>query len=387
MGERKSKAYLEKIKNKYGVDELYSWSKYHLGKTDPYGYLLRYILKEKETRYSIYGVSGGKCHDILEDFYTGKLQYDDMIKEYDMALYEMELAGLKYNRSDEKKNATIAKKYEDNMKLFFVGHIPTEGKTICEQFIVIKVGKYIFQGYIDFIHKVGDKYHIIDFKTSTIYTGKKIDEENGQLVLYAESLIQLGVPIENIVIGWNFLKYTKVNVLTTTKDKETKLEKTRSKNCLRTEWVSEMKSYLTKLLSKLTEYDELEIEDMVQTACENNNLDNIPEHIKSRFTKEDCFVQIPLTQDTIDDLKHNIETTIDRLKEKELEYAETKDDTLFWTVIDKKNEYFFNNLCGYNGKQHKPYGEYLDTINMFTREPKQSNKSNDKDDLSWLDDL
>ena len=29
MGERKSKEYLNKVKEKYGVDELWSWSKYH----------------------------------------------------------------------------------------------------------------------------------------------------------------------------------------------------------------------------------------------------------------------------------------------------------------------------------------------------------------------
>lgn len=384
MGERKSKQYLEKIKEKYGVDELYSWSKYHLGHTDPYGYLLRYILKEKETRQSIYGVSGGKCHDILEEFYLGNIKYEDMIKEYDIALYEMDLAGLKYNRNDDKKNESIANKYEENMKLFFVQHIPVEGKVICEQFVTIKVGDYVFQGYIDFIHKESDKYVITDFKTSTIYVGKKILEERGQLVLYAEALIQKGVPIEDIIIRWNFLKYTKVNILTNTKDKETKLEKTKSKNCLRYEWVKETSSYLSKLLNKLTDLDELEIEDMVQTASENNNMDNIPEHIKSRFTLEDCYVEIPLDQDVIDDLKHEIIHTLNGLKEKEEEYVITKDDTLFWTTIDKSNEYFFNNLCGYNGKQHKPYGEYLDTIKAFT---KTTDNKNNNDDLSWLNEL
>lgn len=386
MGERKSKQYLEKIKKKYGVDELYSWSKYHVGKSDPYGYLLKYILREKETRQSIYGVSGGKCHDILEKFYTNEIKYEDMKKEYDIALYEMELADLKYNRSDDKKNSTIAKKYEDNMKLFFVEHIPVEGSVACEKFAIIKVGKYIFQGYIDFVHKENGKYIVTDFKTSTIYTGKKIEEERGQLVLYAESLVQLGVPLEDIIIRWNFLKYTKVNVLTTTKDKETKLEKTKSKNCLRYEWVKETKPYLTKLMSKLTDFDELEVEDMVQTACENNNLDNIPKCVSDRFTREDCYVNIPLSQDVIDDLKYDIIRTLDELREKEVEYRQTEDDKLFWTVIDKKNEYFFNNLCGYNKHQHKPYGEYLETINMLVKDNTTSTKAKD-DDLSWLDDL
>lgn len=384
MGERKSKEYLNKLKEKYNVDELWSWSKYHTAHTDLYSYLLKYILHEKETKQSIYGISGGICHDILEKFYTKELTYQDMIKEYEMKIYEMELAGLKYNRGDEKKNESIADKYESNMKLFFAQHIPVDGKVICEKFVTIKVGEYVFQGYIDFVNKENEDFIITDFKTSTIYVGKKILEERGQLVLYAEALHQLGIPIENIKIRWNFLKYTKVNILTTTKDKETKLEKTKSKNCLRSEWVSEISKDLSKLLNKLTNLDELEIEDIVQTSMENNNLDNLPSCIKDRITKEDCYVYIPLDLEVVNELKNNIIQTLNDVKEKEKEYEITKDDRIFWTEIDKKNEYFFSNLCGYSAKQHKPYGEYLSLIHNLTKD--DSSKIS-KDDMSWLNDL
>jgi len=72
MGERKSKEYLNKLKNKLGVDIIYSWSRYHSYCNDSYSYLLKYIKHEKEVKKDgIYGVSGNVCHDIIERYYLG----------------------------------------------------------------------------------------------------------------------------------------------------------------------------------------------------------------------------------------------------------------------------------------------------------------------------
>lgn len=383
MSGRKSKEYLNKLKEKYKVDILWSWSRYNSYKTDPYGYLLKYILHVPETKTSIYSVSGGVVHDILEKFYKKEIAYDDMLKEYEDRLFEMNMAELKYDRANEDKNKSISDKYENNIRLFFQNYIPIDGKTITEQFITVRVGIYVFQGYIDFIHRCEDGFYIIeDFKTSTIYVGEKIAKERGQLVLYAESLIQRGIPLDKIKVGWNFLKYCTVESQLQGKDKETGLHKTKTKNALRTEWVKEISSNIKTWLKKM-EYDDLEIADIIQTCCENNNLDILPKDLQERYKVSDCYVYIPLTQEIIDDLKENINKTLDEITEKEKEYQITKDDRLFWTEITKKNEYFFYNLCGYSTAQHKPFKEYLDDSNVFTKE---TTKSNDED-MSWLDDL
>uniref|UniRef100_UPI0039EC3733 PD-(D/E)XK nuclease family protein n=1 Tax=Clostridium perfringens TaxID=1502 RepID=UPI0039EC3733 len=174
-------------------------------------------------------------------------------------------------------------------------------------------GNNVFQGYIDFItrDKNGD-YHIIDWKTSTIYTGKKVLKESGQLILYAERLIQRGVPIDKIHIKWNFLKYCTVQQTLITVDKETKLHKLRNKNCLRTEWVKGIEPNLRKWLKKIG-FNELEIEDSIETSIENNNLDNMPPEIQSKFKILDCYVEIPLTQEIINNLKKDIIKTIDEI--------------------------------------------------------------------------
>lgn len=386
---RMDKEKLNKIKKKYGVDTLWSWSRYNSYKTDPYGYLLRYIKHEKETKESIYGISGGVVHDIVEKYYKKEITYEQMIEEYESKLFEMNMAELKYNRKDEKANESIANKYEGCIRLFFHNHIPIEGKVITEQFVTIKVGKNVFQGYIDFIHKEKDDYIITDWKTSTLYIGEKAVKESGQLVLYAESLIQRGIPINNIKIRWNFLKYCNITSQLKGIDKETKLHKTRESKELRDRWVSKIANNL-KMWLKEDGYEELEIEDMVQTSINNNDLDNIPKDIRDKYKIEDCYVYIPLTQELIDDLKENIIKTINEIEQKEKDYNEyiEQGDTdgaehLFWTEVTEKNAFFFNNLCGYSSKQHKPYKEYLDNLNMWVKQ--DENKEVDDDD--WLNNL
>lgn len=381
---RVSKEKLEKIKNKYKVNELWSWSKYNSYKTDPYGWYLKYILHEKETKHSIWGISGGNIHDIIERFYQKQINYEYMIVEYEDKLFEMNMAELKYNRKDEKANEKLASRYEDCIKLFFQQHIPIQGKVITEQFVTIKVGDNIFQGYIDFIHKDNEgNYIITDWKSSTIYTGKKIHKEKGQLVLYAESLIQKGVSIDNIKIRWNFLKYCTVTYTLKSKDKETKKNKTSQGNYLRNEWVDSIKNNLKMWLAETKEYDELKIDEMVDIAVKNNNLNNIPKDIQDRYSIEDCYVYIPLTQESINELKEDIIDTIDEINRNKKVYETTEDDKIWWTEIDKSNEFYFANLCGYSPKQHKPYAQYLEDINLFVNDK----KDNEDIDDSWLDEL
>ena len=72
-----------KYVKKFHTNILWSWSRYNIFKTDPYSYFLKYIKGEKEDRRdSIYCVSGGYCHDILEKYYNGEISavwYDKWI--------------------------------------------------------------------------------------------------------------------------------------------------------------------------------------------------------------------------------------------------------------------------------------------------------------------
>ena len=59
--------------------------------------------KKIERINSIYCVSGGNVHDIIEQLYTGTIKYEDMSELYEDSLFTMNCAELKYNRSDSEK--------------------------------------------------------------------------------------------------------------------------------------------------------------------------------------------------------------------------------------------------------------------------------------------
>lgn len=379
---RATKGQLEKIKEKHGVESLYSWSKYNTYKTDPYGYLLKYIKRIPETKQNIYSYEGGKIHDVIETFYNKEIKYEDMIQKYEEILFEANMKELKYNRKDEISNRKIGDKYEECIRLFCKQHIPVKTKLILEQFVVIKVGDYVFQGYIDAVTKDEEGiFHIIDWKTSTRYTGQKAIKECGQLVLYAESMIQKGIPLEKIKICWNFLKYCTITQQLKGIDKETNKNKKRDTVALRNEWVSKISSNLRMWLGQAG-HNEMEIDEMVSEAIKNNNLDNIPQEIKDKYEMKDCYTYVELTQELIDNLKKDIIATLDEIGMLEKSYEATDDDRLFWTHIDKQNEFFFSNLMGYSAKVHKPWKEYLEDQGMFGNQVAKKEK-----DENWMEEL
>ena len=406
MGDRKSYEYLNKLKDKLNTDTLWSWSRYNSYHNDQYGYLLKYIKKVPETQKdSIWGISGGIVHDIIERMYLGEISYKDMITEYEEKLFEMNSMELKYNKIDKEMNDKISDNYEDSIRHFLLNYKPIEGKVILEQFVVIKVGNHYFQGYIDFLYKdLEGNYIVEDFKTSTMYTGAKKQNEAKQLLLYSQSLIQKGIPINKVKLRWNFLKYCTVTSCLFSKDKEGNY-KTKDKNCVRSKWIKESSKNIEKWLKK-EEYDELEITDMIQTCIENNSLETLPKSIQDKFSISDCYVYIDLNEDIINELNNEIVETLDKIIENtkttnillsqiegldnendknKINEINNKIDELWWTDIDKSKEYYFYNLCSYNRKQHKPWNEYLNDINEFVKE--NNKDSNEDNDLDWLNDL
>jgi hypothetical protein len=376
---RKTKDELEALKKKFNVNELWSWSKYNCYKNSIYEYFLKYILHIKEDRKDgIYSVSGSVCHDILERFYGKKIKYEDMLGEYENSLFDFNMADLKYDRTNEEKNTAIAEKYENCLKYFFKNHQIIDKKVDIERFITLKVGSQVFQGYIDFLFKDGNCFVITDWKTSSIYTGKKIDKEKGQLVLYAESLIQLGVPIENIKIQWCFLKYVTVEI-------QQANGKTVNRNIARNEIGESLKSNVKMWLTKCKRYTDDEIESFLDIMCLTNNINELPDDIKEKYVIRDCFVNIPFSKIEIEELKDDILNTIAEISKKEIEYTKNKNENIWWEEVSDEKSYYFANLSGYSANLHKPYKEYLDKFELF--KSNQNNANITEDDMEWLNEI
>lgn len=387
---------LKKLCEALKTDRLNSWSRVNCVHNSLYEYLLKYILHIKEDRDdSIYKVTGGISHDIMERFYTHELDYDKMAEEFDDGwMTAFDIAELKFVRGDGKRNQSIADKYYYDLKNFFETHeIITEPIDI-EQFVTVKVGDEYYQGYIDALIKHEDgSYTILDWKTSSIYKGDKAKNECGQLVMYSLALHQKGIPFDKIKIAWNFLKYQCVTV-----QSKKGVKKVREiERCT----LGEKLQANAKMWLKEFGYTEDQVFEYLDKLAQTNDIKVLPEEVQAKYEFHDCYVYVELTQELIDYWTNFIIDTMKEIRSKEAQYKELKEagkyeeaDKLWWEDEEsvKKQSYYLSNLCGYSPNLHKPYKAYLEALDdqkngdiLGTK--KKSDEEYAIDDLGWLNNL
>ena len=398
---RLSRKQMNKLKEQHGVDTIYSFSRYNLYVSDPYSYFLQYIKHiPQRVSESIYSKSGTLIHETLQDYLEGKIEYDEMIDKYEEGLFLFQAEGFVYDCTDKDKNKTIADKYENSVRHFFKNYKPLPYKWLIEKPILVETkndkGKFVFIGYIDQIAKDGDRYIIEDTKSSSIYTGEKKLKESAQLLLYSLGVAQkFNIGLDQIVARWNFVKYMTVTVDLKTKDKTTGLHKTKQKNCVRNQWVKECQADVRKWLEAEYELDILELETALQTCIERNSLESYP-NVMQHFKLDDCYVNVDLTEENVNNLKNKIIKTLTEVEEKtetakeyleiintsdnddEIKYFEKLLDDLWWKEVDRGEEYYFYNLCSYGRDVHKPWNEYLNNKSMFKKD-----KQEEDDVFNW----
>lgn len=380
---------LEALKQKHHVDEIWSWSKVDKFMISPYEYFLKYVKHVKEDRIDCaYAPLGGLCHSILENFYRGELKYEDLYEAFqDGWMMNIDVGDLKFDRNDDAKNTSIGSKYQACLNHFFKSHTRINRKLVLEQFVTIRVGEYLFQGYIDALFQDDDdNYHIIDWKTSTKYSGKTMEEKCGQLTLYGLALMQRGIPIEKIKIGWNFMKYATI----TYKQKNGSIktcDAERSK-------IGERLTTNATMWMKHFGYDEDSIQFYIDQLVSQNDITVLPDEVKNLYTIADCYVYVPFTQRLIDKWTNTITTTIVDIKAREKLYEESQNDLAFWDSDEniKAQSYYFATLCGYSAFHHKPYKAYLDAIDQSKNASIFDGIGSNaveitQNDMSWLDAL
>ena len=387
---------LNKVKEEYGVDILWSFSRFNCYRTSKYEYMLKYIEKVKENndKMSAYAPLGTVCHDNIEAYYDGKLSADSLPNEFDDAFtVNIDIAGLCFDRCDSTKNENIKTKYYKNLMHYFENFKPMDVTPKLEQFLTIKVtDDIVFQGYADCL-SIEDGYCIVtDFKTSSIYKGKKTEKESAQLVLYSEALRQKGFPKDKIKARWAFLKYVDI-------DCEQVNGKIKTRTVERSEIGNSLQASAKTWLKKYGYEDDLLV--YLDALAQSNDIKVLPEDVQKKFVVKDCYVYIDNIWDLYDELKEEIIETIAEINEKTEKYNELKDtdleaaENLFWDDDEtlKAQSYYFNNLCGYSIPTVKPYKQYLDRINtdknldLLGLNNKNQNEVQEEDDLSWLNDL
>lgn len=394
---------LQTLMKNEGVSRIWSWSKWNCFHTSPYEYFLKYILHKKEDRTDcIYTTTGGIAHDIMERRYTGKLPYEQMIDDFeDGWVTAFNIAEMKFDRNSPEKNDKISQKYYENLKHFFMNHTPLKYKPVIEQFVKAKIGDNLFQGYIDVCFKDDEgNFNILDWKTSSIYKGKKAENECGQLVVYAIGLNQQGVPMDKIHICWNFLKYVSIQY-----EQANGAVKTREVE--RCKIGESLQTNAKMWLKKLGYADQ--VDDYLKLLLDTNDIECLPKEVQEKYIISDCYVYVPLTDELINRWKETIISTINDIELREKDYEETHSDKAFWDTDEsvEAQSYYFSTLCGYSPNLHLPYKAYLERtekakdgdvfsgVGSSTVENSpvaQTNKViHQKDtenvDLSWLDNI
>lgn len=386
---------LEAIKKKYDVKRLWSWSRMNTYMTSKFEYLLKYILKSKEDRCdSCYTTLGTICHDALDKFYEGEIKYEDMIDDYnDGFTTAITIADLKFNRSDEEKNKSIGEKYNENLIHFFKNHTVYKYKLLVEKPIVVNINGSVFIGYIDALYKDDDGYyHIIDFKSSSIYTGKTLEENSGQLTIYAIGLNQMGIPLDKIKAEFNFLKYCTIRY-------EQKNGAIKYRNVERCKIGESLQSNARTWLKHFG----YEPDEYLMEMLDTNSIDCLPDKVKEKYEITDCHVDIGLNEKLIQKWTDLIDVTIQDIELREKDYEEIKSVQCFWDDDEsvKAQSYYFANLCSYSAQKHLPYKEYLekyesnknnmfgDLLNITSSAPtaKVIESCTNDLDLSWLDNI
>jgi hypothetical protein len=388
---------LNEVKKKFGVNDLWSFSKFDTYRTSQYEWMLKYIkhLPENNELASAYASLGSAVHDTIEKLYDETKKYEEMLKEFeDIWMTNIEIAGLVFDRNDSTKNENIKNKYYADLVHFFSNYIKLPYKMQNEQFVTIKItDDIVMQGYMDACYKNEDGvFTVVDYKTSTQYSGKAIEEHAAQLVLYSEALRQLGVPKDKIRCCWNFLKY--VNI-----DCEQINGKIKTRTIERYEIGAKLQASVKTWLKKLGY--EKDMTDYLDALVQTNDIKCLPEDVQEKYIINDCYVYVENIWDFYEDLKEEIIETIAEINDKVDQYKQLVElgedeeaEKLFWDDEEslKAQSYYFNNLCGYSISTIKPFKAYLDKITAEKNDDllggnKKNNDEYEEDDLSWLNDL
>jgi hypothetical protein len=196
-------------------------------------------------------------------------------------------------------------------------------------------------------------YHIIDFKTSSLYKGDKALKESGQLVLYAIALNQMGVPFEKIRIAWNFLKYVTIEYEQANGDKKER----QSDRCeIGKSLQSNAKMWLKKFGYDPNDYLP-QVLDTMDVKC-------LPQEVQEKITISDCYVEVPLTGEQIEYWRNYVIDTIKEIESAVLDYEVFDNEEVFYdTVNEVKNEsFYYATLSEYSVNMNPCYKKYLEKV-------------------------
>lgn len=343
-------------------ERIFSFSKLGTFNTCEYEYYNSYVKKNRGIP-NIYTEMGSLMHDNIEGIYAGENDVESFRNNYTNKVIELDMLGVKF------PSESIGDSWKKDIDHFLKNFKKIDKKMILEKLIVFEIEDGIWlQGYIDATlpSDKGKPYvQILDWKTSSKFSGKKLTEAGRQLLMYKLG-IEDNTPLKVDKVMWFMLKY--INVCHVLKNKKVK-----KKMCNRGKWVKEMRSAFEKEMFTLG-IEEFELEMLLDKAVEDNEITGLPKEIQDKYWLEDCIVEYEITDEKVEEVKNYILGTIKAIDEKNP--ADEKE----WkpVEIDKYNSFYCSVLCGHR-KTCKFYKKFLEeNADGFEKKKK---KEIDMDDL------
>ncbi len=291
-------------------------------------------MEHLEPKDNIYGFTGTKIHKCLEDLQNG-ININFPV-EIDNILKEAKLLDITF------PSENIEEKWKKDI-LYFANHYKSPIYTKVEtekQFLIELNGKYL-QGIIDLvIHNEDGTVSIRDYKTSSKFSNADLEEKGRQLILYGLAMEQMGYKVKDL--AWEMLKYVEISY-------KLKNGNTRTTIAERGFILDKLKVDITKEMKALKKYEDLEIEELVDSAVENNSFDILPSSIRDKYTIKDYILYYEFSPEKQEETKAFIKAKIE-----EIEQFEDRPEWWEPREITPYTSFYCQNLCN-----HRDHCEYL----------------------------
>jgi hypothetical protein len=335
-------------------EKVYSISKLNTFNNCQYEYWNTYIKRNKGLT-NIYSELGTILHDGIQNSYINDINISKCQEEFYKKIDECELLGIKF------PDTNIKESFIANINYFFDNYKKLNKNIITEKFILFQIQDYWIQMYIDAIvpDDDGRTLNIIDWKTSSKFSGQKKIEAGRQLLIY-----KLGIESKTnktvSKVMWNMLKYCNVCYA----QKNGKVKKSMQE---RRKWVSSIANRLKDDLSQI-EIDEFESEMMINYAVNNNTIEKLPQEIRKKYWVEDAFIEYEINEDNLKEIENYVISTIHEIESK----IDLEDE---WKPVEINDEtsYYCNVLCN-----HRKTCKYLKKYNNRSIEEIKKKKLDDK---------
>lgn len=354
-----------KLKELYNNNKkVYSISKLNTIDNCLYEAYRTYVLHEKG-KNGVYGILGGKIHDVLEKIVNGEAKCEDLPDALEAELAELDMLNIDFPK-DAKGGDAIRNNYIVNMNHFCHNFTAPKGRFKTEELVIYQVDedRYL-QGYIDLIrYNKNGSIDIYDWKTSAQFKKDELIHHGRQLVFYAMAKEAEGFSVNKV--AWIMLKYCEVSF----KGKKRSNSKSRSdmtKVVERRNLIKDLKQYILDDLLNAG-YDECDSEMMLSQALKNNNFSNLPQEIQDNYKVKPYVREYELTDEIRQECLDYINAKADLFESLDAEDEDEWEHRPFKLAIkdgkEKEDIFYCCSLCNHRETcQHiKEYKEQRDIV-------------------------